>query len=97
MMAVALTNEDRFVVSCEGEGEAGVRHKLGLGRYSGRKAVWASAWLDLVESGKSDATKAEESIVGPTQAKKLTRYLAVVASLLVFMLAVVAADFFNLV
>lgn len=56
-----MSNEERFIASCEIVGEANVRQKLNADRYSGRKAVWASDWLDQVESAKSDATKAEES------------------------------------
>jgi hypothetical protein len=55
-----MTNEERFIASCETVGEADVRFKLNADRYSERKAVWASSWLEQVESGKSDATKAEE-------------------------------------
>jgi hypothetical protein len=60
-MDVAMTNEERFIASCETVGEADVRDKLATGRYSERKVVWANTWLDKFESGKSDATKAEES------------------------------------
>lgn len=59
-MGMAMTNEERFIASCETAGEADVRHKLGAGRYTERKAAWASDWLDHVESGKSEATKAAE-------------------------------------
>ena len=59
-MGAAMTNEERFIASCETVGEADVRDKLGTGRYSERKIVWANNWLERVESGKSDATKAEE-------------------------------------
>jgi hypothetical protein len=59
-MGVAMTNEERFIASCEEVGEADVRNKLSAGRYGERKAVWASDWLEKLESGKSDATKAEE-------------------------------------
>jgi hypothetical protein len=59
-MGVAMTNEERFIASCETVGEADVRGKLSADRYSERKKVWASAWLETMESGKSDATKAEE-------------------------------------
>lgn len=55
-----MTNEERFIVSCEGVGETGVRDKLNAGRYGERKTMWASSWLEKVESGKSDATRAEE-------------------------------------
>jgi hypothetical protein len=59
-MGVAMTNEERFIASCETVGEADVRDKLSADRYSERKAVWASSWLEKIEGGKSDATKAEE-------------------------------------
>ncbi|MEP7130102.1 MAG: hypothetical protein ABI770_03135 [Sphingomicrobium sp.] len=55
-----MTNEERFIASCEMVSEAEVRDKLSTGRYSEQKALWASSWLEKVESGKSDATKAEE-------------------------------------
>ena len=57
---VAMTNEERFIVSCESVGEADVRQKLNADRYTGRRAVWASTWLDQVESSKSESTRAEE-------------------------------------
>ncbi|MFL6724986.1 MAG: hypothetical protein ACJ8FS_00545 [Sphingomicrobium sp.] len=57
---MAMTNEERFIVSCESVGEADVRQKLNANRYGGSKAVWANDWLERVESTKSDATKAEE-------------------------------------
>jgi len=57
---MAMTNEERFIASCESVGEADVRQKLSASRYDGLKAVWASDWLERVESAKSDATKAEE-------------------------------------
>ena len=59
-----MTNEERFIASCESAGEADVRQKLNADRYSGSKAAWASDWLELVESAKSDATKAEERSIG---------------------------------
>lgn len=55
-----MTNEERFIASCETVGEAGVRAKLNAGRYSERKTPWATNWLESVDSGKSDLTKAEE-------------------------------------
>jgi len=55
-----MTNEERFIASCQSLGEANVRQKLNADGYGGQRAVWASSWLDQVESGKSDATKAEE-------------------------------------
>lgn len=57
---VAMTNEERFIVSCESVGEADVRQKLNADRYTGRRAVWASTWLDQVESSKSESTRVEE-------------------------------------
>ena len=59
-MGVAMTNEERFIASCEEVGETDVRDKLNAGRYGERKTMWASSWLDKVGVGKSDATKAEE-------------------------------------
>ena len=59
-MGLPMTNEERFIASCEKVSEAEVREKLSTGRYSERKAEWASSWLERVEGGKSDATKAEE-------------------------------------
>jgi len=55
-----MTNEERFIVSCREVGEADVRDKLSAGRFSERKAIWASSWLEKLESAKSDATKDEE-------------------------------------
>jgi hypothetical protein len=57
---MAMTNQQRFVASCESVGEADVRQKLNADRYGASKAVWASEWLEQVESAKTDATKAEE-------------------------------------
>jgi hypothetical protein len=56
-----MTNEERFVASCQSTGEADVRQKLGAARYSAQKAIWATNWLEQFETGKSDATKPEES------------------------------------
>ena len=55
-----MTNEQRFIASCESVGEAYVRQKLSGGRYSEPKIAWANSWLEQVESSKSEATKAEE-------------------------------------
>ena len=60
MKGVAITNEERFIASCEEVGETDVRDKLSAGRYGERKTMWASSWLEKVQSSKSDATKAEE-------------------------------------
>lgn len=56
-----MTNEERFIASCEMVGEADVRTKLSAGRYSELKTPWATRWLESVESGKSDFTKEEEA------------------------------------
>lgn len=79
-MAAALTNEQRFIASCVGEGEAGVRLKLNAGRYGERKAAWASSWLDEVESGKSDATRAAERNSGSPKPKTNNRLLIAAAA-----------------
>lgn len=62
-MNVARTNEERFVISCESAGEADVRQKLSSGQYSENRTLWANSWLEQRESGKSDATRAEERSV----------------------------------
>jgi hypothetical protein len=58
---VAATNEERFLASCKNIGEADVRKKLAAGGYGERRAMWASEWLEKLEYGKSDETKAEEN------------------------------------
>ena len=87
-MGLAMTNEERFIASCEKVSEAEVRDKLSTGRYSERKAEWASSWLEKVESGKSDATKAEERsrrLSNPASARTYFVY-AVSAILMVLLL-----------
>jgi hypothetical protein len=59
-LSVPRTNEERFLASCKNVGEADVRQKLIAGRFSDRRSKWASDWLEELENGKSDATKAEE-------------------------------------
>ena len=88
-MGLAMTNEERFIASCEKVSEAEVRDRLSTGRYSERKAEWASNWLDKVESGKSDATRAEERsrrVGNPASARTYFAY-AVSAILIVLLLA----------
>lgn len=80
-----MTNEERFIASCQGAGEADVRQKLNADRYSGRKAVWASNWLEQVESGKTDATKAEERS-SRLPKTRLSRHFASAASALLLVL-----------
>jgi hypothetical protein len=89
-----MTNEERFIASCENVGEADVRQKLGAGRYSEHKAVWASSWLDRVESGKSDATKAEERSSSLRKSASPKRYVASAVSALVFVLLVAGGIIF---
>jgi hypothetical protein len=88
-MALAMTNEERFIASCEMVSEAEVRDRLSTGRYSERKAEWASSWLEKVESGKSDVTKAEERsrrVGNPASARSYLVY-AVSATLMLLLLA----------
>jgi hypothetical protein len=88
-----MTNEQRFVASCQSVGEADVRQKLGAERYSAQKAIWASNWLEQVESGKSDATKAEESTRGLLNARP-DRHLASIFAALLFALTLASVALF---
>jgi hypothetical protein len=88
-----MTNEERFVASCQSMGEADVRQKLSADRYSNQKAVWASNWLEQVESGKSDATKIEESTRNLLKAKP-NRHVAFALSGLLFVLLLVSVAMF---
>lgn len=90
-MSVALTNEERFIANCLLEGEVGVRQKLNAGRYSERKTGWANSWLERVEGGKSDATKAQERSLGVLNARKPDRHFAAAISLLLLLLLGAAA------
>ncbi|MEA3058458.1 MAG: hypothetical protein QOF34_1273 [Sphingomonadales bacterium] len=82
-MGLAMTNEERFIASCETVSEAVVRDRLSTGRYSERKAEWASNWLEQRESGKSDATKAEErSSILPRSASAQPYFIYAVAAVL---------------
>ena len=86
-MGLALTNEERFIASCEKVSEADVRDKLSTGRYSEQKAEWASNWLEKMESGKSEATKAEERNSHlPNSAKAKTYFIYAVSAILVVLL-----------
>lgn len=66
-----MTNEERFIASCQRIGESDVRQKLNADRYGGQRAAWAASWLAQVESGKSDDTKAEESARLLTKPRRL--------------------------
>jgi hypothetical protein len=86
---MAMTNEERFIASCESVGEADVRQKLAGSQYSERRAQWASNWLEQLENGKSDATKAEESSSRLRKAAKPNGFVrfAIAAILFVMLLA----------
>ena len=92
---MAMTNEERFIASCESVGETDVRQKLSAGRYGGSKALWARDWLDQVESAKSDTTKAEEKSSSLRKAAGINRNFRFgVSTLLLVMLLASAALFF---
>jgi hypothetical protein len=91
---MAMTNEERFIASCENAGEADVRQKLNADRYGGSKAVWASDWLEQVESAKSDATKAEESSSRLRIAAATNRHLAFGVSTLLLVALLASAALF---
>jgi hypothetical protein len=84
-----MTNEERFIASCATAGEAEVRQKLNANRYSGRKVVWAGDWLEMIESAKTEATKAEERSSGLRVAARNSRQSAfgLVTILIVTLLA----------
>jgi hypothetical protein len=82
-----MTNQERFIASCESVGEADVRQKLSANRFSGQKAVWAGDWLELVESAKSDSAKAEESSVLRVPARNDRHYAFAVSTLFLLLLA----------
>lgn len=90
-MAVALTNEQRFIVSCQNVGEADVRQKLSAGRFSERRAEGASNWLEQVENGKSDATKAEERGSRLAASANPRRYIASAVSVFILVLLIAGA------
>lgn len=92
-MSMALTNQERFVAACQIEGGAGVRNKLNTGRYSEAKTIWASNWLEQVDGGKSDATRAQEGSTRLLNAKEPGRRLVAIISLMLVMVAVAAAVF----
>jgi hypothetical protein len=83
---VAMTNEERFIASCQTAGEADVRQKLNADRYGGVKADWASNWLEQVESAKSDATKAEEKNSRLAKSKPSPHLASLVLALLFVLL-----------
>jgi hypothetical protein len=92
-ISVALTNEERFIASCQNVGEADVRLKLNADRYSGRKAVWASSWLEQMASGKSDAANAEERSHALARTRR-SRHVAAAVSALLFVLLLASLGLF---
>jgi len=92
-----MTNEERFIASCESVGEADVRQKLNADRFSGRKILWASDWLEQVESAKSDATKAEERSSGLRIAAGTDRHFSSTLSAILFLLLLCGAAWFLMV
>jgi hypothetical protein len=92
-----MTNEERFIASCESVGEADVRQKLNADRFSVRKAAWAGDWLQQVESAKTDATKAEEKSSGLRQAARNDRRSAFGLSTLLLVLLLAGAALFIMV
>ena len=84
LRSLAMTNEERFIASCESVGDAYVRQKLSGGRYSESKTAWANNWLEQVDSGISDATKAEERGGRLREPAKAKAYLKPVPLALIF-------------
>ena len=93
-LSVAMTNEERFIASCQSVGEADVRQKLNADRYSGRKAVWASIWLEQIESGKTDAAKAEERSSRLPKTRLEGRHFTSAVSALLFVLLLASVGLF---
>jgi hypothetical protein len=86
-----MTNEERFIASCESVGEADVRQKLNADRFSRHKIMWATDWLERVESAKSDATKAEERSSGLRMAAGTNRHFRFAVSAVLFVLLAASA------
>lgn len=84
-----MTNEERFIASCRTVGEADVRQKLNAGRFSERRTIWANSWLEQIESGKTDATRAEEKLSRAPSSRTHNRFLlpAIVAVAIALLLA----------
>jgi hypothetical protein len=91
---MAMTNQERFIASCESAGEADVRQKLNADRYGSSKAGWASDWLEQVESAKSDATKAEERSSRLRMAAGTNRDFGFAVSALVLVVLLASAALF---
>jgi hypothetical protein len=88
-----MTNEERFIMSCQAVGEADVRAKLSANRYSEVKASWANNWLQRIDDDKSDITRAEERSsrlqdLSRTQNRSVTAKVALLIAALLAALAV---------
>jgi len=92
---MAMTNEERFINSCNSVGETEVRARLNADRYSAGKALWAAAWLAEVEGAKSDATKAEEGRTRLRQTRPAVRSKVVVFTILLAVLLLIGAVLFR--
>lgn len=90
-MVVTPSNEERFLASCKNVGEADVRQKLSAGRFSDRRAKWASDWLEQLENGKSDATKAEERTNRLRNSPKARTSLATLAIVVLTLILLIGA------
>lgn len=95
-MSPANTNEERFIAACHRDGEAAVRLKLNAARYSERKTVWASDWLERIECGKSDATRAQERSLGLLDAERPHRARVTLIALPVILFVIGASAFYVL-
>ena len=86
-----MTNEERFIASCRTVGEADVRQKLNAGRFSERRTIWANSWLEQIDSGKTDATRAAEKLSRAPRSSTHNRFLlpAIAAVAIVLLLAAV--------
>jgi hypothetical protein len=93
---MAMTNQERFMASCDSIGEADVRQKLATNQYTDRRSVWASDWLEALESGKSDAMKAEERSSLLRKAAKPTGYARFAAAAVIVLGVASAIAFLKL-
>ena len=95
---MAMTNEERFIASCRTVGEADVRQKLNAGRFSERRTIWASSWLEQIESGKTDATRAEEKLSRAPRSSTHNRFLLpAIAAVAIALLLAALLHYSNLI
>lgn len=93
---MAMTNQERFVASCERVGEADVRQKLAANQYTDRRVAWAKDWLEALENGKSDAMKAEERTRLLRKAPKPIGYARFAAAAVTVLIVATAMAFLKL-